>query len=361
MITGTAFHGTVGGADIFGRSVTTGITNPATATAITLASYVVGAEAVRIIDVDTLDSAVGSGFGQGGGTFSNASLGSSVLGLAGNPFQGEYGALGQFTTSSTSSSPADLTGVGDANELDNIFVSALASPFSGTYSIASNGYGTLTITGGLGGGHVSALGIYMTDPTLNLNDPNKTTGAVGGALLLDLDDSLAGGTGLVTPQTSPTPADFNGAYAVGWQDFNYFSASCPDCEFDMVAQGSMTAGALSLTGLVSDPFLTLGVGGTGLYKGSTFSSIPLADTTNPGRFSMLSTNTTANPLAATINGVMGNFDVVVYQASDAQLYWLNYDTGFTTVFFGPLEQQADPLTLPFAQKPGVKGQAKQQR
>ncbi len=340
--------------------MTTGITNAATATAITFASYVVGAEVVRIIDVDAADSAVGSGFGQGLGTFNNASLGGSVLGLAGNPFQAEYGALGQFTTSSTSSSPADLTGVGDVNELDNFFVSALASPFSGTYSIASNGYGTLTITGGLGGGHVSALGIYMTDPTLNLNDPNnRTTGsAVGGALLLDLDDSLAGGTGLVTPQTATAPADFSGAYAVGWQDFNYFSASCPDCEFDMVAQGSMTAGALSLTGLVSDPFLTLGVGGTGLYQGSTFSSIPLADTTNPGRFSMLATNTTPNPLAATINSVLGSFDVVVYQASGAQLYWLNYDTGFATVFVGPLEQQGSLTGLPAVRKSAAKAQTK---
>ena len=203
VITGTAFTGTVATGDAFGRAVVTGITNPSTATAITFASYVVGPEVLRIIDVDADDSAVGSAFGQGAGTFSNASLGTSVLALAGNPFQEQYGALGQFTTSSTSSSPSDLTGVTDVDEMDNFFVSALAASFSGTYSIASNGYGALTITGGLGGGDISALGIYMTDPALNLNDPNNTTGAVGGALLLDMADSLAGGTGTVTRKLIP--------------------------------------------------------------------------------------------------------------------------------------------------------------
>ncbi len=366
VITGTAFTGSVGTADAFGRSVVTGISNPSTATAITFATYVVGPEVLRIIDVNdeswgaaTSDSAVGSAFGQGAGTFSNASLGTSVLALAGNPYQSQYGTLGQFATSSTSSSPADLTGVGDDNELDNFFVSPLASPFAGTYSIAANGYGTLTITGGLGGGMVSALGIYMTDPTLNLNDPNNTTAgsAVGGALLLDMDDVLAGGTGVVTPQTDPAPADFSGAYAVGWQDFNYFNINCQDCEFDMLAQGSMTAGALSLTGLVSDPFQTL-FAGAGLYPGSTFTSTPLADTTNPGRSTMLSTNTTPNPLDADIGGATGSFDVVLYQAGAGQLYWLNYDPSFTTVFVGPLEQQGSLTGLPAARKSTAKTQTK---
>ena len=122
----------------------------------------------------------------------------------------------------------------------------------------------------------------------------------------------------------------------------------------------MTAGALSLTGLVGDPFQTL-FAGTGLYTGSTFTSTPLADTTNPGRFSMLSTNTTANPLAATIDGLTGSFDVVLYQTSAGQLYWLNYDPTFTTVFVGPVEQQGSLANLPAARKSAAKTQTKQKR
>ena len=62
-ILGTAFSGTIAGPDTFGRGTITSITLPVPA----LNYYVVGPEAIRIIDVDTstTDSAVGSAFGQG--------------------------------------------------------------------------------------------------------------------------------------------------------------------------------------------------------------------------------------------------------------------------------------------------------
>jgi hypothetical protein len=112
------------------------------------------------------------------------------------------------------------------------------------------------------------------------------------------------------------------------------------------------AGVLSLTGDVSDPFFTLGVGGTGLYTGSTFTSTPLADATNPGRYSMLSTNTTPNALAATIGGASETFDVIMYQASGGQLFWLEYDNN--GVWIGPLEQQGSLSGLPLARKTPAK-------
>ncbi len=71
---GTAFSGTITGPDAFGRGSIT-----SSALAIQLNYYVVGPETIRIIDVDNPntgdgndDSAIGSAFGQGTGTFSSA-------------------------------------------------------------------------------------------------------------------------------------------------------------------------------------------------------------------------------------------------------------------------------------------------
>jgi hypothetical protein len=351
--TGNPFTGNVSAADSFGRGSITGafVDN---GTPVVLSYYIVGPEVIRIIVVDTNDSAVGSAFGQGAGSFTNASLGSSVMAVAGNPFQSQYGALGQFTTNTAA---ATFSGVGDDNELDVPFLSALASPISGTYSIASNGYGSLTISGGFGGGDVSALGMYMTDPALNLNDPNNPTGG-GGALVLDLDAVLAGGTGVLIPQTDSTAMSFTGStnsYAVGWQDFNDFS-SCFDCELDFLALGTVAGGTLSGTGSIGDPFLTLSSSATDSLV--TFTGTPLADATNAGRYSMLSTNTPANPLTFTVNGTAQTPGLVMYQASGAQLFWLNYDTSDLSVFVGPLEQQGSLTGLPAARRPVAKTQTK---
>jgi hypothetical protein len=297
--------------------------------------YVVNSKAIRIIDVDTGDSAIGSAFSQGAGGFTNASLGATVFALADNPFSSEAGAVGMFSTSNTGSMPANFAGVGEDSELGNGEQSSLAAAISGTYNVMSNGYGSLTVSG-FSPGNVFALGIYLTDPTLNLNDPNNTSTGLGGAVVNDLDDSLPGMTGVLTPQTDTATGSFTGAYAAGWQDTNNFSA-CSLCEFDMVAQGSVTAGAMNFSGLVNDPFTTLSAGGTS-FAGATFTGTPLADGANPGRYSMLSTNLPPNPLVATINATPFNFNLVMYQASGGQLYWLEYD--FNSVFVGPLELQA---------------------
>jgi hypothetical protein len=115
---------------------------------------------------------------------------------------------------------------------------------------------------------------------------------------------------------------------------------------------------LSLTGLVSDPFVTLSAAKTS--SADTFSSTPLADAINPGRYSMVSTNTTPNPLAAKVNGVSLNFDVAVYQASGEQLFWINvinFNAVTSSVFLGPVELQGPLTGLPAARKP-AKSQTK---
>lgn len=349
VLTGTPFSVSTSTPDTFGRSVLTGFTNPVTATAVTFASYGVGPQVLRIIDVDAGDSMVGSAFGQGTATFNNASLGASVFGVAGNLLSTQYAAAGLFTTSNTTSDPAKFSGKADDNELGNA-VQSLDALISGTYSLQMsgiNGYGNFTIgSGNLGS--VQTLQIYMVDPKLNINDPNNTSSGLGGALLLDTDPTLASGIGVVTPQTDATTAaaDFNGNYAVGWQNFNAFSSNTnlQFLEFDMLAQGTMTSGgALSLTnGTVNDPSETLGLGVT--TTTGSFTGIPQADSANPGRYTMSKSNTTPNPLSATINGATRVFDLSIYQASGTQLYWIEVDS--KGVFLGSLERQGSLTGLP---------------
>ncbi|MFZ0299825.1 MAG: hypothetical protein WAM13_15850 [Candidatus Sulfotelmatobacter sp.] len=350
VVPGTLLTASLGTADAFGRGVLT------SSTGISFNYYIVGPEAMRIIDVDTTDAAVGSAFGQGTatGTFTNASLVASVFGVSGNPYGFEYATAGQFTTNPTNGS---FSGVGEDAELET-FLSGAASVVGGPYSIAANGYGSLTI-GGFGGGDVSALQIYATDPALDLMDPNNVGGNpdVGGALLLDFDAGLAGGTGVVVSQTDTTATDFNGNYAAGWQDFNDLEAGCPSCEFDMVAQGTMTTGgALSLTGSVSDPFETLGAGAT-TVSGATFTGTPTPDAVNAGRLTLL--NTDAAPGGALIDSIgtspVTYFDAIIYQASASQLFWLEFD--LDSVFLGSLETQGSLTGLPTVKR-AAKVQAK---
>jgi hypothetical protein len=339
--------GTLSAPDSFGRGT---IANNISysGSIINLNYYIVGLEAIRIIDVDPSDSAIGSAFGQGANATAatNASLGSLVLGMQGTPYLVNFATLGMLATSNTSSSIANFAGVADDDEYtyDLIFS---GSPISGTYSVASNGYGSLTITPG-DLADVSALGIYMTDPNLNLNDPNNTTSGLGGGLVADMDPILPGGTGFLIPQTDTSTASFAGNYAFGAQSFNDFC-----CEFDFVGQGSVTGGVLTGTGILSDPFLTLASMAT---ESITVAGTPLPDTSNVGRYTMFSTDSTPNPFNFTTDLGTTGLDMVVYQASGGQLFWLNEDV--FTVFLGPLEQQGSLASIPAAAKTAKKTKSK---
>jgi hypothetical protein len=123
----------------------------------------------------------------------------------------------------------------------------------------------------------------------------------------------------------------------------------------MIAQGPVaTDNTLSFTGLVSDPFQTYSTATTG--SEATFTGTPLADATNLGRFSMLQGNSTPNQLVAVINSLSQNFNLVIYQASGGQLFWLEYD-GFS-LFTGPIEQQGSLSAIPAARKHPGKTQVK---
>jgi hypothetical protein len=336
----TAFTGTITAPDAFGRGSIT-----SSALGIQLNYYVVGPEAIRLIDVDNPntgngndDSAIGSAFGQGTGTFSSASLGSSVFGVESNSFGALYAAAGMFTTDGN----GDLTtGIADDNEFGYGLLVPKAT-IAGTYTIQSNGYGNLTIAAG-DLGDVSVLGMYMTDPNLNLNDPNNTTSGTGGALLADLDGFTLNGTGVVTPQTDTSTASFAGSYAFGAQAFNTASSEFLGWEFDLVGQGSVNSLSLSqATGLVSDPFIIFNATPPDGTDTATFSGTAAPDHLNPGRYTIT--------LGMAITGVDPAYGTVIYQASGNQLFWIDEDENGDSVFLGPVEQQGSLSGLPAAKK-----------
>jgi hypothetical protein len=76
----------------------------------------------------------------------------------------------------------------------------------------------------------------------------------------------------------------------------------------------------------------------------SFTGTPLADSAHPGRYTMSKSNTTPNPLSATIDGATRDFDLPIYQDSGKQLNWIEIDSN--GVFLGPLEQQGSLTGLP---------------
>jgi hypothetical protein len=352
--TGVPLTGTLSLPDSFGRgTITIPALNYSTleqtpVPPVSLNYYIVGPEVIRIIDVDSGDAAIGSAFGQGvnATTASDASLGTSIFGVEGTVLANQYGAAGMF---STNSAGTISNGVADDSELA-FSLTVPDAPISGAYSIAANGYGSMTVPAG-DLGDVSAFGLYMTDPSLNLLDPNNTTsGSKGGALLLDLDTVLGGGAGVVIPQTS-TSSTFTGQFAFGGQDQNCIFY-CG--EFDFVGEADVTTGPIqTLDAFLSDPFTTLGeLNPTNTAK---FEGTPQADPSNLGRFTMLSSNATPNPLNIKVPGVAPQpFNVVMYQANANEFFWLDEDV--FSVFLGSLQQWGTFTTVPgsASAKPAMK-------
>jgi hypothetical protein len=341
---GTPFSGSISGPDAFGRG-----TIASSALAISLNYYVVGPEAIRIINVDADlgDAGVGSVYGQGAGTFSNASLGDSIFGVASNSFGNLYAAAGMLTTDPNGGT---FTGVADDNEYYNEVIAPKAT-IAGSYAVASNGYGSLTITPA-DLGDVSVFGVYATDPLLNINDPNNTTSGLGGALIAELDGFDLSGTGVLVPQTDTSTSSFAGSYAFGAQADNNSRGPTLGWEFDFVGQASVGSDAFSgAPGLISDPFFIFNNTPPDGTDMGTFSGTAVPDGANAGRYTMkLDVTVMADP----------SYTLAIYQANGGQLFWLDEDANGDSVFLGSLQQQGSLAGLPAAQT-RVKAGAKQKR
>ncbi|MFZ0878470.1 MAG: hypothetical protein WA002_03180 [Candidatus Acidiferrales bacterium] len=275
-----------------------------------LAYYIIGPEAIRFVRVDAAGEAVGgSAFGQGTNSTSvttAAVSGTSVFVDSGTPSGELYGAAGLITADGM----GNVTGYVDDDEEG--FIASAA--FSGTYVMGTSGfagYGSISITSGTAG-DITFLGLYLTDPNLNLNDPNNTSGG-GGALIVDLDAFLVG-LGNAIPQTaSPT---FAGNYGLDYQGYGILDSATIVGE--VFSDGSFT---VSGTGNVSEG------AATSLSPATPLSATYVADPNNPGRF-------TASLL---INGAEPALNIVLYQASSGQ--FVHTEDDLDELGTGVLEQQ----------------------
>ena len=284
--------------------------------------YIVTPEVLRLTATDDATNTsdvgsaanTGSAFGQGAlatGATNGALKGSFVFGDAGFSSDnngGEQGAAaGQFTTDGNGNIEAG-TGIMDINALG---VVSTVSLDGSAYAISGSPRGTFTGPAG------QAYYIYLTDPNLNLLDPNNTTGT-GGALLLEAD--TADTIGVVIPQTDST-ATLAGNYAFVFS--NQANPPNADGGFD----GQFTAPSSSGAGTFS---------GQGAYQGQSSNSLlaivgPLsgtfaADGANQGRFTGTITTTPDLWSGSLGDTTPGTENVSYYLANGSQGFVVETDS-----------------------------------
>jgi len=232
------------------------------------------------------------------------------------------------------------------------------------------GYGSMTGITGLGSIHT--LGLYATDPKLNLLDPNNTKAAnLGAALVLDLDD-FAQGTGIVVPQgtIASDGSDLNNSYGFGAQAYNG-SGTWPTgnagWEYDFVGQGTF-ASLVFTTGTggpptpadISDPFAFF-VSGTP----DEYTAVPITGTAAApdaaGRYTFPSATPFAVGPVGGADGPSVDFPVVMYEAGPGLVFSIDEDD--RSEWLGTFqEKSASSLKAMHVKRgPLVKSQAKPKR
>jgi hypothetical protein len=336
---GTAFTATISAPDSFGRGTVTNISDVSIGT--TVNYYVVNSKVLSLIVVDAADSAVGSAFSQGTGTFSDSSLGPFAFSVISNSWSNTlYSVAGSMSLGlgvgarpattkrrpESSAGGASFIGVADVNEA-GAFLSG--ESIAGTYATQASGYGSFQFTTD-SSEDVSIFGVYLTDPAIDLIDPNNSVtpsgaaGATGGALIAEMDALV--GTGFLLPQTDTT-ASFAGSYALGGQIFNN---SAKGWEADFLRLGTITSLAFgSATGFLKDAFGTIS---STLKSAVSFSGTAVADVPNPGRYTMSG----GTPLGIAYSAMTVPFTATIYQASGKELVWIEVDN--SSLFGGTLEQ-----------------------
>ena len=369
------------GADVYGRGSITGFTDPNNGNApISLVYYIVGSEVLRIIDVDFDDALAGSAYGQGSATsFDSTVLSTDVFGILDNTEDAYFAAAGQLVAvhAAVGTFNATFTGEGDDDEGGTVMATGTPGGVAGNYSFSSTvlGYGSMTDITGLGSIH--KLGLYATDPTLNLLDPNNTTAAnLGAALVLDLDDDFAQGTaqgtGIVVPQgtIASDGSDLNHTYGFGAQTYTD-KGSLPTgnvgWEYDFVGQGTF-ASLVFTTGTggpptpvdISDPFASF-VPGTA----DEYTAVPIAGTAAApdaaGRYTFPSATPFAVGPVGGADGPTDDFTVVMYEAGPGLVFSIDEDehSGWLGTFQG---QSASSLKAMHVKRGTlVKSQAKPKR
>jgi len=366
------------GADVYGRGSITGFTDPNNGNApISLVYYIVGPEVLRIIDVDFSDALVGSAYGQGSATtFDSTVLSKDVFGILDNTEDAIFAAAGQLVAAGTAvgAFSATFTGEGDDDEQGIVMATGTPGGVAGSYSFSTTvlGYGSMKDITGLGSIHT--LGLYATDPKLNLLDPNNTTATnLGAALVLDLDD-FAQGTGIVAPQgtIASDGSDLNHSYGFGAQAFTgegTWPTGSAGWEFDFVGQGTF-ASLVFTTGTggpptpvdISDPYAFFVTGTPDEYK-----AVPIAGTAAApdaaGRYTFPSATPFAVGPVGGADGPTVDFTVVMYEAGPGLVFSIGEDEKTGSEWLGTFQgQSASSLKAMHVKRgPLVKSQARPKR
>ena len=289
--------------------------------------YIVSPKVLRLLENDNIAFMGGSAYLQGGATTTLA--GNYVYQHSGwnpaiaNPPTGLAVGAGEFSVASGSSTFSG--GLSDAN-------TGAAAPTTGSlglaisggsYSIPATLNGTLAFTDAAG---ASTFNMYMVDPTLNILDPNNTTGG-GGALLLHTDGNIKG-TGILVPRQAGTA--FLGNYAL---NLNNSIATATPNELDLVGvlsgDGSAIFGGAANFALAdydqvnSFPTPILGASLSGMFN--------MTDPTHlggaTGSFTVAVPSTAVNPYAF-IPGATApvTLKVAFYQISASEAFIVETDT-----------------------------------
>lgn len=273
-----------------------------------LVYYVVNSKTFRLVTFDAGWADVGSMYAGATGV-SNATLNQKFLFADSSSFSMDatYAAAGQMTFDGN----GIISGFADVDENGH----ATSAAFTGTYTMGTNGYGTITITPG-NTQDVSALGLYLADPTINFADPNSSASAGGGlrGVIIDLDTKVVGSGLLIVPGSATAAPSGNFAQQL--------QASNTNKEVDAAGVASATASAIAGTENLNNLL------NTGLATALTSTATLTPDAANAGRF--LSQISLASTPAQTLN-------LVLYQVSSTQFLLLEVDT--PQFGAGILEQQ----------------------
>jgi hypothetical protein len=302
------FTGTFAPPDGSGRGTLTITANGGT----TYAYYIVTPEVLRLTSTTNLGYAgnTGSAYGQGAVGTTNAALtGSFVFGDLGFDVPGNaIGAAGEFTTDGNGGVSA---GIMDLNDSGNSGTLNLGVPWAGsTYSVSGSARGTITGPSG------QTYNIYLTDPNLNLLDPNNSSGG-GGALILETDSTFSA-MGMLVPQPNPSSAMLQGPYGVLLSDQNNPANSDGGFVGDFVV-GSGTG---TFTG--EGAFQGQGTSNATLLVGPVAGTFA-ADASNSGHFTGTITTTPAFPNGDLGGTTPGSEQVSFYLASGSQGFVVETD------------------------------------
>jgi hypothetical protein len=322
--------------------------------------YLVTPEVLQLTSMTNVNNAgnSGSAFGQGSlataANDTNAALTGgfifSYFGFGDNNNGGDSSAAaGQFTTDGGGNVTAgimDLNVADGGSPAPSIATTDIPLTQAGAISISGSARGTLTTPSG------QIYNIYLTDPNLNLLDPNNPSGA-GGALLFEANNPSApygNAIGVMIPQSTPAPASLAGSYAILLSNQSNLG-SC--CSYDGGLTGDFTVSTTT-------PGTFSGEGdfqGTGTNN-ATLTTGPLtgtftADLNNPGHFTGTITTTPSFPYG--IGGTTpGTENVDFFVANGSQGFIVETDT--LAPIFGVVEAQATITGAAAVKRPRVQQQ-----